>query len=117
MHDRLFGGIVLFVCALASKESFDPRVVLERYENAPLSAGWEWFSQVKLILFGMVHAGEELPSLQLCFVSLLYLTSEYTGNIDSILAGSMLSRWNDFGKDRVDVAWTGTALLPRSWCS
>lgn len=69
IRDRFFGAIVLLVCALASKESSDPRVLLPEYGNPPLSAGWRWFSQVKIILFGMSHEGDEIPSLQFCFVS------------------------------------------------
>ncbi|KAJ7761028.1 fungal-specific transcription factor domain-containing protein [Mycena metata] len=44
--DNSFGSVVLAVCALASRYSDDPRVVLEG-TNSRLSAGWEWFRQIQ----------------------------------------------------------------------
>ncbi|KAJ7282763.1 hypothetical protein C8J57DRAFT_1218941 [Mycena rebaudengoi] len=44
--NRGFGSVVLAVCALAAQFSEDPRVVLEG-TNSHLSAGWEWYQQVR----------------------------------------------------------------------
>ncbi|KAF9031340.1 hypothetical protein BDZ89DRAFT_948870 [Hymenopellis radicata] len=46
-HDRLFGIIVLLVCALGSRFSDDPSVFLEGVPQ--FSAGWKWFVQVIMI--------------------------------------------------------------------
>ncbi|KAJ7152994.1 fungal-specific transcription factor domain-containing protein [Mycena filopes] len=44
--DRQFGSVVLGVCALASKFSDDPRVIMEG-TNSQLSAGWKYFCQLQ----------------------------------------------------------------------
>lgn len=46
-RDEAFGGVVLLVCACASRFSNDSRVVLEG-QNSWHSSGWQWFSQVYL---------------------------------------------------------------------
>lgn len=51
MHflDPGFGNVVLLVCALGSKMSNDPRVLLEEHVAEDWhSAGWKWFRQVNL---------------------------------------------------------------------
>lgn len=45
VRDEAFGGLVLLVCACASRFSKDPRVVLGG-TNSWHSSGWQWFSQV-----------------------------------------------------------------------
>ncbi|KAJ7137395.1 hypothetical protein C8R43DRAFT_611056 [Mycena crocata] len=44
LSDHRFGSVVLAVCALASKNSSDERVLLPG--EGELSAGWEWFRQI-----------------------------------------------------------------------
>ena len=46
-RDPNFGGVVLLVCALASRFSHDRRVLVDGEENWH-SAGWNWFTQVKM---------------------------------------------------------------------
>ncbi|KAK0204254.1 fungal-specific transcription factor domain-containing protein [Desarmillaria ectypa] len=63
--DTPFAAVLLVVCALASRYSDDPRVLVD--ENSKLSSGWKWASQV----IGMNRAppGMDVPSLydaQLC---------------------------------------------------
>ena len=43
-----FGGVLSLVCALGSRHTDDPRVLLPDTSN-PASAGWAWFDQVHLI--------------------------------------------------------------------
>ena len=43
-----FGGVVSLVCALGSRHTDDPRVLLPGTPDAA-SAGWAWFDQVQLI--------------------------------------------------------------------
>ncbi|EIN12509.1 hypothetical protein PUNSTDRAFT_61047 [Punctularia strigosozonata HHB-11173 SS5] len=47
LRDTGFGGVVLLVCAIASRYTHDPRVFLR---GAPTqSAGWKWYSQVEMV--------------------------------------------------------------------
>lgn len=46
LRDETFGMIILLCCALGSRFSQDPRVVLPNSENWH-TAGWKWFRQVQ----------------------------------------------------------------------
>ncbi|KZV68285.1 hypothetical protein PENSPDRAFT_22299 [Peniophora sp. CONT] len=46
LRDRMFGALVLLVCALGSRFSDDPRVLVPGDETW-LSAGWKWFTQTR----------------------------------------------------------------------
>ncbi|KAJ6507176.1 fungal-specific transcription factor domain-containing protein [Mycena vitilis] len=69
--DYAFGGLLLAVCALASRYSDDPRVVLKG-TNTKLSSGWEWFRQIQYPGrdFYLVRT---LYDLQRIFLSVIYL--------------------------------------------
>ncbi|KAJ7141278.1 fungal-specific transcription factor domain-containing protein [Mycena epipterygia] len=69
--DYKFGAVVLGVCALASRYSDDPRVILEG-TNSRLSSGWEWFRQVRNLRADL-HSAPTLYDLQLIFLSIVYL--------------------------------------------
>ncbi|KAF7364586.1 Zn(2)-C6 fungal-type domain-containing protein [Mycena venus] len=69
--DHSFGSVVLAVCALASRYSDDPRVILKG-TNTKLSSGWQWFEQIRYPLEDFHHA-RTLPDLQRIFLSILYL--------------------------------------------
>lgn len=45
-----FGGVVSLVCALGSRHTNDPRVLLPETQDCG-SAGWAWFDQVQLIRY------------------------------------------------------------------
>ncbi|KAJ7661670.1 fungal-specific transcription factor domain-containing protein [Mycena rosella] len=66
-----FGAVVLAVCALASRYSEDPRVVLEG-TNSRLSSGWEWFRQVQHLQRD-ISVVPTLYDLQRIIISILYL--------------------------------------------
>ena len=65
LRDEKFGSLVLLVCAIASRYSRDPRVILE--DGRWHSAGWKWFKQVEPIS-GNVLSGPELYDLQIVAV-------------------------------------------------
>jgi hypothetical protein len=46
LTDRVFGASVLALCAVASRYSNDPRVILEGTDSLH-SSGWKWFRQIK----------------------------------------------------------------------
>ncbi|KAJ7879609.1 fungal-specific transcription factor domain-containing protein [Mycena olivaceomarginata] len=69
--DTAFGSLVLAVCALASRNSDDPRVILEG-TNSKLSSGWQWFRQIQYPR-DEFYVAQTLPDLQRLFLSILYL--------------------------------------------
>ncbi|KAJ7256470.1 fungal-specific transcription factor domain-containing protein [Mycena haematopus] len=71
-----FGAVVLAVCALASKSSPDNRVILP-CEQGELSAGWEWFRQIRRPFSGRLIRSASLYELQLCC---LYFAFQQTGS-------------------------------------
>lgn len=46
LRDRMFGSLVLLICALGSRFSDDPRVLVAG-DQTWLSAGWKWFTQTR----------------------------------------------------------------------
>ncbi|KAK0185859.1 fungal-specific transcription factor domain-containing protein [Armillaria mellea] len=48
LRNEMFGAVVLLVCANASRQSDDPRVLLDG-EESKQSSGWKWFNQVQNI--------------------------------------------------------------------
>ncbi|KAJ7646785.1 fungal-specific transcription factor domain-containing protein [Roridomyces roridus] len=71
LAEHSFGAVVLAVCALASRYSDDPRVVLPG-TNSRLSAGWEWFQQLQYIPTDF-RPVPTLYDLQVNVLSILYL--------------------------------------------
>ena len=45
-RDHHFGGLVMMMCALSSRNSTDPRVLIPGQEG--FSAGWTYFEQVPI---------------------------------------------------------------------
>ncbi|KAJ7056842.1 fungal-specific transcription factor domain-containing protein [Mycena amicta] len=84
-----FGAVVLGVCALASRFSDDPRVLMDGTADEH-SSGWRWFSQVRPI---RVVAWSEHPSslyqLQLVCLSLSFISATCMATRDEcwLLAG------------------------------
>ncbi|KAF7314720.1 hypothetical protein MKEN_00946000 [Mycena kentingensis (nom. inval.)] len=76
-RDR-FGCVVLAVCALASRYSDDPRVLLEGSAEDEHSCGWRWFRQVRSAATQAVFwPGKDgtLYQLQLICLAISFLTS------------------------------------------
>ncbi|KAF9049328.1 hypothetical protein BDZ89DRAFT_1033163 [Hymenopellis radicata] len=48
INHQMFGGVALLVCALASRFTDDPRVLLDG-ETSRCSSGWKYFSQVQTV--------------------------------------------------------------------
>ncbi|KAJ7451834.1 fungal-specific transcription factor domain-containing protein [Mycena galericulata] len=71
LRDHSFGAVVLAVCALASRYSDDPRVILKGTDSK-LSAGWEYFRQLQYFRTNF-RLTSTLHDLQLVFLSIIYL--------------------------------------------
>lgn len=66
-RDEGFGSTVLLVCAMGSRWSSDPRVILPG-TNSGHSSGWEWFSQVQWVRRSLLSP-PRLYDLQISCVS------------------------------------------------
>ncbi|KAJ7782338.1 hypothetical protein DFH07DRAFT_790295 [Mycena maculata] len=71
LRDPRFGATVLGVCALASKNSPDKRVLLPGSHNE-LSAGYEWFQQIQRPFSGHSVETTSVYDLQLCCLYILF---------------------------------------------
>ena len=68
-RDEGFGGVLMLVCANASRYSHDPRVLLEGTESWH-SSGFKWFAQVQMVRKSLLTA-PCLYDLQMYSVSYL----------------------------------------------
>lgn len=79
LEDEGFGGVVLLVCAIGSRFSFDKRVLVDRElasdgeeQKTWQSAGWRWFSKVQTSQRAMSMSTPRLFDLQIFCVSVFY---------------------------------------------
>ncbi|KAJ7090091.1 fungal-specific transcription factor domain-containing protein [Mycena epipterygia] len=99
LRDHRFGATVLAVCAMASKNSPDKRVLLPGMQ-AELSAGWEWLRQIQRPFGGPVIESTSLYELQLCC---LFIHFQQTGaDFEScwLLSGIGILHGQDIGAHR-----------------
>lgn len=68
LRDESFGSVVLLVCALGSRFSYDPRVYVEG-QHTPQAAGWEWFNQVQQTMKVINMDPPTVYDLQMAYVS------------------------------------------------
>ncbi|KAJ7072113.1 fungal-specific transcription factor domain-containing protein [Mycena amicta] len=68
LRDGRFGATLLLVCALASRYSKDPRVILQG-TNSELSCGWKWAGQIRLVRQSFTTT-PSLYDVQICLVFL-----------------------------------------------
>jgi hypothetical protein len=67
LSDEHFAEKLLLVCAIASRYSDDPRVLLDDMP-ARESCGWKWFSQVEVSRYSLLKV-PSTDSMQFCCVS------------------------------------------------
>ncbi|KAJ7617304.1 fungal-specific transcription factor domain-containing protein [Roridomyces roridus] len=84
-RDHEFGKVVLAVCAIGSRYSDDPRVLLEGV-NSERSCGWKWFRQFRILQMP-VSPKPSLHELQLIALSIMYLSGCTQSEECWILAG------------------------------
>ncbi|KAI0081020.1 hypothetical protein K474DRAFT_1588720 [Panus rudis PR-1116 ss-1] len=72
LSDEGFGSTVLLVCALGSKFSDDPRVLVDGEDRCPQTRGWRYFRQVQSVQKSLL-APPQLHDLQICALSALFL--------------------------------------------
>lgn len=98
-RDRIFGAVVLLVCALGSRFSNDPRVVLEG-SNTPYSAGHKWYRQVEAVQNTSLTSTMTLHEMQMNCLLLMY--SQWTGKPQTCWnhIGLVMRRAQDIGIHR-----------------
>ncbi|KAJ7636406.1 fungal-specific transcription factor domain-containing protein [Roridomyces roridus] len=84
-RDHKFGKVVMAVCAVGSRYSEDPRVLVEGVDSQH-SCGWKWFRQVRLLQMP-VSPEASLYELQLIALSILYLSGFTQSEECWLLAG------------------------------
>ncbi|KAJ3538033.1 hypothetical protein NM688_g6577 [Phlebia brevispora] len=100
LHDDGFGAVALLVCALGSKASDDPRVLLEDHmSDGWHSAGWKWFRQVDLGEKALFSSAT-LHDLQIACLSAIYLRNTSSPDSSHICTGLGLRLAQNMGADR-----------------
>ncbi|KAF7340942.1 Zn(2)-C6 fungal-type domain-containing protein [Mycena sanguinolenta] len=102
LHDRYFACVVLLVCALASRLSEDPRVLMA--PDAPLdSAGWKWFLQVEPLKVAISPSNPNcrwIYKLQLLCLSVQFLGGTTYGRSCWTISGVALRVAQEMGAHR-----------------
>ncbi|KAJ3771292.1 fungal-specific transcription factor domain-containing protein [Lentinula raphanica] len=95
--DSEFAAVVLAVCAIAARESDDPRVFRH---DTKVTAGWQWLRQIRLVRPHFVMP-TSLYELQLLSLACVYL--RHTNMLDSVwsLAGLSVRLAMDRGVHRM----------------
>ncbi|KAG6917730.1 hypothetical protein DXG01_001381 [Tephrocybe rancida] len=72
LRDDGFGTVLLLVCAVASRYSDDPRILLDGFETTLSTGGWKWFHQVQQVKRSVL-APPSLYDLQYYCLSVMFL--------------------------------------------
>ncbi|TRM69416.1 fungal-specific transcription factor domain-containing protein [Schizophyllum amplum] len=75
-HDRDFGGMVLALCAVASRVTNEPRTWLDPGDR--LSAGWDYFDQINLMRRRSLFEVSSLHEIQCYCLVILYINATNT---------------------------------------
>ncbi|KAJ6457387.1 fungal-specific transcription factor domain-containing protein [Mycena sanguinolenta] len=121
LRDRYFACVVLLVCALASRLSQDPRVLIA--PNASLdSAGWKWFQQVEPLKIAISPSNPDcrwIYKLQLLCLSVQFLGGTTYGRSCWAISGIALRVAQEMGahrRSRYDTCSTAEGeLLKRAF--
>ncbi|KAJ3558757.1 hypothetical protein NM688_g737 [Phlebia brevispora] len=73
LRNDSFASVVLLVCALGSRLSNDPRILLDGYDDIH-SAGWKWFNQAKSAFQIITFGTPSLFDIQTVCLSMFFLT-------------------------------------------
>ncbi|KAF7302631.1 Zn(2)-C6 fungal-type domain-containing protein [Mycena chlorophos] len=116
IKDPHFGSLVLLACALGSRFSDDPRVLLDGTTDEH-SCGWRWFAQVRpmLMMPWGSHPGS-LYQLQSCCLYISFLTESCMGMHDEVwlLAGMGVRLTQALGVNtRKGPGYTRPGVSPR----
>ncbi|KAK0442947.1 fungal-specific transcription factor domain-containing protein [Armillaria borealis] len=117
LRDEMFGAVVLSVCANASRQSDDPRVLLDG-EESKQSSGWKWFNQVQNTKRSLL-APPTIHDLQFycLFGSFIFGTSSPQASWTVIGMGLRLAQDIGAHRRRNDPPTVESEMLKRAfWC-
>ncbi|KAI0337248.1 hypothetical protein BDW22DRAFT_1364333 [Trametopsis cervina] len=117
--DEGFGSVILLVCALGSRFSEDPRVLLPG-SNSQHSAGWEWFRQVQWVRRSLLSP-PRVCDLQIAALTALFLHGSATPQASWTVIGVGIRMAQDVGihrKKTYTAKWSVEEELWRRafWC-
>ncbi|EPQ54348.1 hypothetical protein GLOTRDRAFT_44097, partial [Gloeophyllum trabeum ATCC 11539] len=113
LRDRPFASVMLMVCAVASRQTDDTRVLLEG-SNTFRSAGWKWFNQVQMINKSIL-ACPTLYDLQLRCLYGLYLPGSSVPQAAWSAVGQGLQMAQDVGAHQKRFYGNRVTLLAELW--
>ncbi|KAG6908595.1 hypothetical protein DXG01_003998 [Tephrocybe rancida] len=99
LQEEGFGTILLLVCAVASRYSDDPRVLLNGDGTSLNNGGWKWFHQVQQVKRSVL-ALPSLYDLQYYCLSVMFLEGASTGQQCWALVGAGIRMAQDVGAHR-----------------
>ncbi|KAI0073070.1 hypothetical protein K474DRAFT_1667005 [Panus rudis PR-1116 ss-1] len=108
LRDEGFGTVLLFVCALGSLFSGDPRVLLD-YPNALYSRGWKYFETTRTRCRSIISP-PRLYDLQLCALGFLFMQGSSAPHACWTVAGIGIRMAQDVGAHRRKV-YSNTATV------
>ncbi|KAF7792733.1 hypothetical protein EIP86_003831 [Pleurotus ostreatoroseus] len=118
LRDEGFAMIVLLVCAIGSRSSDDPRVLLDGFDDLH-SAGWKWFRQAQLAFQVINFETTSLYDLQVICLMAAFLNGSASPQVSWPLIGIGLRLAQARGAHRKKVYDSGptveTELLKRAF--
>lgn len=112
-RDDGFGGLVLLVCANASRFSSDPRVLLEGTDSWH-SCGWKYFAQVQMVRKSLLSA-PCLYDLQMYSLSVIFLQGCSSPQACWTLVGVGIRLAQDVGAHRRKVYGNKLTIEDELW--
>ncbi|KAK7022843.1 Gypsy retrotransposon integrase-like protein 1 [Paramarasmius palmivorus] len=93
LHHRPFGYVVLGLCAVASRQVYDPGVLAS---ESWYSAGWKFFSQIPVIK-GNLMDQPTVEDVQICVLSALFLQLTSTSDAVWTIVGLGIRHCQEIG--------------------
>ncbi|KAK7034653.1 Gypsy retrotransposon integrase-like protein 1 [Paramarasmius palmivorus] len=112
-NNRSFGYTVLAVCAVASRQSNDPRNLSED-TTSEHSLGWKWFRQIPIMRPNFAEP-PSLYDLQLCSLSVFYLQSTSTPEAAWTIVGLGIRFAQEMGVHRRKANSTKPTVEEELW--
>ncbi|KAK1222310.1 Gypsy retrotransposon integrase-like protein 1 [Marasmius sp. AFHP31] len=101
LRDRSFGATVLAVCAIASRQSNDPRAFCED-TTSEHSLGWKYFRQIPLIRDSFTEP-PTLYDIQLCSLAVYFLQTAPSPDAAWTIVGVGIRSAQEMGLHRKDA--------------
>ncbi|OSD00133.1 hypothetical protein PYCCODRAFT_1437689 [Trametes coccinea BRFM310] len=108
-----FGATVLLACALGSRYSHDPRVLLDGTDSWR-SAGWKWYQKVE-DMHKSPLAPVQLYDVQICALMTMYIQGTTSPQTTWVLIGIGIRKALDVGAHRKSMYKTQPTIEDELW--